>query len=285
MIKGYRLKRSITNTFVYIVLGVLSIIWLFPIVWLILFSFNADPNPYSSHAIPQEWTLNNYIDLFTKTDLFNFPQWFLNTLFVATVCCILSTFFTLATSYSFSRLRFKSRKKFLNVTLILGMFPGFMSMIAIYHMLKEILGLEQSLLALILVYSGGAGLNYFISKGFFDTIPIALDEAATLDGASRNQIFWRITLPMSKPIVIYTALTAFMAPWLDFIFASVIMKDKYDSYTVAVGMFEMITRENISYYFAQFCAAGVIVAIPISILFIIMQRFYVDGIVGGAVKG
>lgn len=286
MIKSYKTRTRIVNVLLHILLAVLSIIWLIPIAWLLMFSFNADKGMYHpDYIIPKNWTFDNYINLFTKTDLFKFPTWFMNTFIIAIVCCVLSTFFVLATSYTFSRLRFKSRKKIMNISLILGMFPGFMSMIAIYHLMKELLGLEQSKIALVLVYSGGAALGYFISKGFFDTIPRALDEAATLDGATKNQIFWKITLPMSKPILVYTALTAFIAPWLDFIFVSVIMKDNYKNYTVALGLFQMVTRENVYQYFTQFCAGAVIIAIPISVLFIIMQKFYVGGVVGGSVKG
>ena len=168
--------------------------------------------------------------------------------------------------------------------LILNMFPGFMSMIAVYFILKAV-GLTQSLLALVLVYSGSSALTYYIAKGFFDTIPTALDEAAHIDGASRATIFWRITLPLSKPIIVYTVLMAFMAPWMDYIFASVIMKDNYDNYTVALGLFQLISRENIYHYFTRFCAGAVLVAVPIALLFLFMQKYYVEGVTGGAVKG
>jgi len=172
----------------------------------------------------------------------------------------------------------------MNIALVLGMFPGFMSMIAVYHILKAF-GLTQSLAALVLVYSGGAALGYYISKGFFDTIPKSIDEAAMLDGASKSQIFWKITLPLSKPIVVYTILTAFMGPWMDFIFVSVIMKDNYRNYTVALGLYQMLTRENIYQYFTRFAAGAVLIAIPITIIFIYMQKYYVSGITGGSVKG
>ena len=172
----------------------------------------------------------------------------------------------------------------MNVSLILGMFPGFMSMIAIYHFLKA-LGLAQSLAALVMVYSGGAALGYYVPKGFFDTIPRSLDEAAMLDGATRNGVFWKIILPTSRPIVISTAITSFIAPWVDFIFASVIMQDNYDNYTVAVGLYRMIDRENIYEYYTRFCAGAILVAIPITLLFISIQKYYVEGVTGGAVKG
>ena len=209
---------------------------------------------------------------------------YLNTLAVAIFTCALSTLMILMISYAFSRLRFPSRKGFMNAGLVLGMFPGFMSMIAVYYLLK-IIGLEQSLVSLVLVYSSSAALGYFVAKGFFDTLPRSLDEAATIDGASRNQIFWRIILPLSKPIIVYTALTSFVAPWADFIFVSVIMKDNYNQYTLSLGLYQMLSRENIFAYFTRFCAGSVLVAVPVGLLFMFLQRYYVSGVTGGAVKG
>lgn len=283
--KSYKLQKSLGNTVIYIILSALAVVWLLPIAWLVLISFRADETgPYPVHLIPQSFTLDNYTKLFTETGLFNYPRWFGNTFLVAVITCALSTLMVLMISYAFSRLQFKSRKKYMNVGLILTMFPGFMTMIAVYHILK-LVGLDQSLAALILVYSGTACMQYFIAKGFFDTIPKSLDEAATIDGATKSQIFWRISLPMSKPIVVYTIITAFMAPWVDFIFVSVIMRDNYDNYTLALGLFRMLERENIPYYFTRFCAGAVLVAIPITLLFVKMQKYYVEGVTGGAVKG
>ena len=147
------------------------------------------------------------------------------------------------------------------------------------------MNLTQNLIALIIVYSAGAGLNFAISKGFFDTIPRALDEAATIDGATKNQIFWRIILPMSKPIVVYTVLTSFTGPWADFILAKIIMGDARDNYTIALGLWQMLQKEYINDYFLMFCAGAVLVAVPITALFLKMQKYYVEGVTGGAVKG
>lgn len=266
------------------VLAILSVLWLIPVFWLILSSFRKEKGAYTSTLWPKAFTFDNYVRLFTDTRLFNFPKWFCNTLFVAVCSCIITTILTLMVAYVYSRLRFKSRKALMNISLVLGMFPGFMSMIAIYHFMKSI-GLDQTLLALILVYSGGAALNYYIAKGFFDTIPISLDEAARLDGASRHVIFWQIILPNSKPIVVNTAINAFIAPWVDFIFVSVIMKDNYDKYTVAKGLFTMVDKANIFEYYTSFCAAAVLVSIPIVLLFIKLQKYYVSGVTAGASKG
>lgn len=279
-----KFRKKISNGISYAILSLLSIIWLSPIAWLVIQSFRKEPGAFTRYILPKQWTFDNYTRLFTDTHLFNFPRWFLNTLVVAIFTCILSTIIVLLTSYAFSRLRFKVRKPMMNVILILGMFPGFMSMIAVYHILKSV-GLAQSLVSLVLVYSGGAAMGYYIAKGFFDTIPKSIDEAALIDGATKNQVFWKITMPMSKPIVVYTILTSFIAPWVDFIFVSVIMKDNYQNYTVALGLFEMLSRENIQLYFTQFCAGAILIAIPITLLFIRMQKYYVGGVTAGGAKG
>lgn len=276
-------KRKTSNFLSHTLLIVLSVIWLFPVFWVVLTSFRGEKGSYAPYFWPKTFTFDNYIKLFTETEQFYFAKWFSNTLVVAIFSCLLSTIFVLGISYSLSRMRFRMRKPFLNVALILGMFPGFMSMIAIYYILKG-LNITQSLLSLVLVYSGGAGLGFYIAKGFFDTIPKSIDEAAWIDGATKWKVFTKITVPLSKPIIIYTVLTSFIAPWTDYIFVSVIMGDSYDKYTVALGLYKMLEREFITNWYTRFAAGAVIVSIPIAILFVIMQRYYAEG-VSGAVKG
>lgn len=279
-------RRFINNSIVHVVLGVLAVIWVFPIIWVILTSFRAEKGSYVSTFFPQSFTLDNYVKLFTDTSILNFPQMFMNTMIIAIFSCILSTFYVLAVSYCLSRLKFKLRKPYMNMAMILGLFPGFMSMIAVYFILKAMGMTEGNLIrvALILVYSGGAGLSFQIAKGFFDTIPIAVDEAALLDGCTRWQIFTKITLPLSKPIIIYTVLTSFMSPWLDFIFAKVICRANSDQYTIAIGLWQMLQKEYIDSWYTSFAAGAVLISIPIAALFLFMQRYYVDGL-SGAVKG
>ena len=279
-------RRFINNTIVHVILAVLAVIWVFPIVWVILTSFRAEKGSYVSTFFPQSFTLDNYAKLFTDTTILNFPQMFMNTLFIAICSCILATFYVLAVSYCLSRLRFKMRKPYMNMAMILGLFPGFMSMVAVYFILKALGMTEGNLikLALILVYSGGAALSFQIAKGFFDTIPIAVDEAAILDGCTRWQIFTKVTLPLSKPIVIYTVLTSFMSPWLDFIFAKVICRANADQYTIAIGLWRMLEKEYIDSWYTSFAAGAVLISVPIAALFLYMQRYYVDGL-SGAVKG
>jgi len=277
------------NTVAYIALALLCAVWLVPIVWIVLISFSKGVAGIPNYFWPKYGlTLQNYVRLFADSGIstgFYFPRWFLNTLVVAIFSCALSSVMVLCVAYAMSRMRFRMRKPLMNIALILGMFPGFMSMIAVYYILKAF-NLTNTLVALVLVYSGGAGLGFYIAKGFFDAIPREMDEAAMIDGATRAQVFWKITVPLSKPVIVYTVLTSFLAPWADFIFVNMIMgPTAYKNYTVALGLFRMIDHEHITTYFSMFTAGAVLVSIPMVALFLSMQRFYVEGITGGSVKG
>ena len=283
---GAKIRKKIGNFFVHVILAVLAFIWLLPIFWVVLTSFRKEPGSYVTTFFPKGYTLDNYKKLFTDTSILNFPQMFLNTLIIAICVCIISTVFVLSVSYCMSRMRFKMRKPFMNIAMILGLFPGFMSMVAVYYILK-VFGLTDGSmirLSLIIVYSAGTGLGFYVAKGFFDTIPKALDEAALIDGATRWQTFTKITIPLSKPIIVYTILTSFMAPWLDFIFAKVICRASAQYFTVSIGLWKMLEKEYINTWYTCFAAGAVVVSVPIAILFIFTQKFYVDGM-SGAVKG
>ena len=275
-------KKHIRLSLTYLLLTLLSIAWLFPIAWVVLTSFRGEGTAFVGYIIPKTFTLDNYAKLFNN-EAFPFAKWFLNTFIVAAATCVVSTFITVVMAYSLSRIKFKFRNGFLKLALILNMFPGFMSMIAIYYILKA-LNLTQTLFALVLVYSAGAALGFYIAKGFFDTVPYSLDESAMIDGATRKDIFFKITLPLSKPIIVYTALTAFIGPWMDFIFAKVILGDATEKYTVAIGLFSMLAQDRINVWFKSFAAGSVLIAIPITLLFMYMQKYYVEGITSGSVK-
>ena len=280
-------KKFIVNSACHLLLAVLSFIWVLPIFYVILTSFREEGGSYKSYIWPKGFTLDNYKNLFAGGSNINFSRWFLNTLVIALISTVISAFFVLCVSYVMSRLRFKMRKPLLNVALILGMFPGFMSMIAVYYILKGMGFLETGLLkqvALIMVYSAGAGLGFYMAKGFFDTIPISIDEAAYIDGATKWDTFIHVTIPMSKPIITYTLITTFMGPWVDYIFAKIIMGNDTQYYTIAIGLWTMLEKEYVEYYYTQFYAGCVMISIPIAILFMLTQKCYVEG-VSGAVKG
>lgn len=281
-------KNAVADTFIYILLVVISIVWVFPFIYLILTSLRGESHSIVTYLFPKKWTFDNYIWLFTdrKSDFLN---WYLNTLMIAVVVSIINTLITLLTAYALSRMRFKGRQGLMKFMLILGMFPGFLSMICIYYILNA-MGLVNSglsVIGLMLVYVSGSMMGYMVSKGFFDTISKSLDEAAMIDGASRSRIFFSIILPLSKPIIIQTLLGAFVAPWGDYMMANYIVGSGGSKFkTVAIGLYQMIdSNTKISENFTRFCAGGVVVSILPIILFFILQRYYVSGITGGSVKG
>lgn len=271
----------------HVVLAFLAAFWLIPILWLVVTSFGIDKGPNISTFFPKAYTLDHYRAILSPggDSVNQFPQWFMNTFVIAIFTCIISTLFVLMVAYAMSCMRFKARKPLMNIAIILNLFPGFLSMVAVYFIMKEI-GLTNSKIGMVIVYSAGSGIGYLIAKGFFDTISKSLRESAYLEGANEFTVFWKIIIPLSKPIVVYTVINSFLAPWMDFVMASLMLNSGVSAEkTVALGLFSMVDKVNRNNYFAQFCAGGVIVSIPISILFVIMQKFYVEGITGGSVKG
>ena len=279
---GLRASRTLANTLIYILLIAISIIWLIPFFCIVLQSFRVESTWQVGYVIPKTWGFNNYVNLFST----DFPRWYINTFITAVITALLQTVIVLCMSYTLSRFRFKMRGPLMRFMLILGMFPGMLSMIILYRVLKD-LGLTQANATpgLILVYVASSGMGYYVSKGFFDTIPKSLDEAARVDGATRFQVLKKIILPLSKPIVIYTVLTAFMGPWGDFVFARYISFGASAGMNVAVGLYNWLTPDQINNNYTMFCAGGVLVAIPVTLLFLFLQKYYVEGVTGGAVKG
>lgn len=283
---GMKARRITGDVITYIILAAMCVIWLLPFFWVIMQSFRDGKGQFISSFLPKAYTFNNYKALFTEANVINFPRMFLNTFFIACCVCVISTFFVLSVSYCTSRLKWKMRKPYMNMAMIINLFPGFMSMMAVYFILKA-LGMTEGdrvYLSLIIVFSAGSGTGFFVMKGYMDTIPKALDEAAMIDGCTRWQIFTRITLPMCKPMVVYQIITSFMGPWMDFIYAKVIAGAKSQYWTVSIGLFNMLEKEYVDTWFVRFCAGAVLVSIPIAVLFMITQKFYQEAM-GGAVKG
>ena len=280
---GARASRRISNTIIYIVLICITLIWLFPYFGIVLESLRMESTGRVDYMFPKEWGIGNYVYLFTNT---NFPTWFLNTTIMGVCTALFQTFFILSMSYTLSRLRFKGRKLLMNFMLILGMFPGFLTMILIYKILGD-LGIthDQAPVGLIIVYCASSGMGYYVSKGFFDTISKSLDEAARIDGATRFQVFYKVIMPLSKPIIIYTILMGFMAPWGDFMLARFLAAGDELGKNVAVGMWGWLQATNPSTMYTRFCAAGVTVSLPVTAVFLALQKYYVEGVTGGAVKG
>ncbi len=279
---GLKASRTLANTLIHILLVVISVIWLIPFICILLQSFRVESTWQVGYVVPQKWGFDNYTRLLST----DFPRWYLNTFIAALFTALFQTIIVLCMSYTLSRFRFKMRQGLMRFMLILGMFPGMLTMIILYRVLKD-LGMTQSnaVPGLILVYIASSGMGYYVSKGFFDTIPKSLDEAARVDGATRFQVLMKIILPLSKPIVIYTVLTAFMGPWGDFVFARYISFGASAGKNVAVGLYDWLSKDQINQSYTMFCAGGVLVALPVTILFMCLQKYYVEGVTGGAVKG
>ena len=280
---GAKASRRLGNAIVYAILIAMTIIWLFPFFGIVLESFRVESTGQESYFWPKEFGLDNYIFLFNQTE---FPRWFITTTLLGVGTAVLQTVFVLSMSYTLSRLRFKGRKGLMNFMLILGMFPGFLTLILIYKVFYD-LGLTEANapIGLLIVYCASSGMGYYVSKGFFDTIPKTLDEAARVDGATRWQVFYKVIMPLSKPIVIYTILMGFMAPWGDFMMANYLAHQVNEGKNVAVGMFQWLERTFRNERYTAFCAGGVCVSVPVTIVFLCLQKYYVEGVTGGAVKG
>ena len=283
---GMRRRQLVGDVVSHVFLGLMAVIWLVPIVWVLLESFNKNTAPYTTTFFPTQYTFGNYVKLMTDRSVMNFPVMFGRTLVIASAVCVINLFFVLSVGFVMSRLRFRMRRAFMNTALILGMFPGIMAVLVIYFILKA-LGLTESstatTVALIIVYSAGSGAGFYVMKGFMDTIPISMDEAAMLDGCTRWNVFGRIILPITKPMMVYQAIVGFLTPWLDFVMARAIARTQ-DKYTVSLGLWQMLQKEYIAQWYARFAAGAVLVSIPIAVLFIVMQRFYQSSMTG-SVKG
>lgn len=275
---GIKVKNFVSTASTYVIILASSLIYLFPILWLTLASFSKSGSIYSFDGFfPKEYSLASFNKLFFDTGTYNYPRWFLNTLYVSTLSALIGTFLTILTAYCMSRFRFKSRKKLMMATLVLGMFPSFMTMTAVYILMTQFNMINRHW-GLILIYSASAPMGYMTQKGFFDTIPNSIDDAARIDGATNAQIFVKITLPLAKPMIVYTLLSQFVWPWSDFILPKLLLKEK-DLYTVAVGLMTLGETE-----FSRFAAGSMFIGVPIIVLYFVLSKFLVNGLAAGAVK-
>ena len=272
-------KRNLTDTIVtYIVLITVCVIFFFPVLWIIMSSFSKSGSIYDIHGFfPNELSMASYVKLFTDTTMYDYPNWLKNTLYVAVFSSLIGTILVILTAYTISRFRFKGRKMMMKTTLVLSMFPSFMGMTAVYLIMVNFELINQ-LWSLILIYAAGAPMGYLVQKGYFDTITNTIYESAQIDGATNLRMFLSITLPLAKPMIVYTALTQFAWPWSDFILPSLLLKNK-DLWTVAVGLTSLDETQ-----FTRFAAGSVFIAVPIVILYFALSNFLVTGVSSGAVK-
>lgn len=277
---GHRLtpKKCADYFFTYLALIIIAVIFAFPVLWLVLASFSESGSMYTFKGFfPSSYSIDTFKKLFIDTEMYNYPRWFGNTLIIAVASAVLGSLLVILTAYVMSRFRFGSRKGIMKTTMVLGMFPSFMAMTAVYMLMTQF-DMVDNLWGLVLIYSAGAPMGYLTQKGFFDTISNSMYEAARIDGASNFKVFIRITLPIAMPMIVYTLITSFTWPWSDFILPKLLLKNK-DLYTVAVGLMSLGDTE-----FARFAAGSVFIAVPIIILYFCLVKYMVNGLTAGAVK-
>lgn len=273
-----RPATTMKTVIVYAIVLLISFIFAFPCIWLILSSFNANGSLLTLDGFfPESYSFVTFKTLFTEKVEHDYMTWFGNTLFVAGISCVISTVLVLAVSYTMSRYRFNGRKQMMKATLLLSIFPNFMNMTALFVIMTQF-DLINNLWGLILLYSSGATMGFLVQKGFFDTIPSTIYDAATLDGATDLRVFVSITLPLSKPMIVYTALTAFVWPWSDFMLPKLLLPDK-SQWTVAIGLNWLDESK-----FSIFAAGSVFIAVPIVALYIALSKYLIQGGAAGAVK-
>jgi arabinogalactan oligomer / maltooligosaccharide transport system permease protein len=269
---------------------------LFPVAYVVSAAFNSDQSLGGSSLIPRSVTLDNFREIFKTTQpagseflAAHYVRWFLNSLLIAGGTAVLTVLLGALAAYAFSRFRFKGRRMGMLALLLIQMFPQLLAVVAIYLIVLRVgdifpvIGLNKPT-ALILVYLGGAmGVNTWLMKGFFDTIPAELDESARVDGATPAQIFWGIVLPLAAPVLAVIALISFITTLNEYVIASVILQTT-QKMTLPLGLYQYIDQQ-FGKHWGPFAAGVLLAAIPAALLFAFLQRYIVQGLTQGAVKG
>ena len=277
--KAYKLKKIVSTVLIYLELIIVAIVIIYPLLWVVGSALNESAGISRSSIFPEKISLANFKKLFTQ---FSYGKWYLNTLYVAVLTTIFSIVIHTMTAFVFSRFRFKGRKTGLLLVMILQMFPGFMCLTALY-MIALNLGMLNNLNMLIIIYvAGGIPSNIWLVRGYMLNIPRSMDEAASIDGLTKLQLFYKIILPLSLPILFFIAVTSFMGPWMDYMLPRYLI-NMNEKRTLAIGLFDLISGTNAD--FSAFCAGAVLVAIPITAMYMVFQRFLLEGLMAGANKG
>ena len=273
--KTFDLKSCAITIGLHVLLVIMLAFVLLPIIYTIGLAFSPGSTLYMDSLFPKDPTFDNFIKLWTETD---FPKWYLNTIKAGLMTSVITIVLTTPTAYAFSRLRFRGRKLSLLVLLVLQMFPGMMAMVS-YYVLLNMLGLLDTTTGLVLLYAGAAVVgNTWLMKGYYDTIPKEVEEAALLDGANRFTVFIRIILPLAKSMVILIGVFSFAAPFGDFVLSRIVLT-RPENYTLALGTYNFISS-NFGNNFTIFAASSILASLPIVVLYLALQKIMVSGFKG-----
>lgn len=276
-------SKIIRLSFTYLILIVVMAVIIYPLLWTIGASFNPGNSLVSTQMIPENPTLYHYRRLFAGEGSLQYVSWYLNSMKVSIFTMAGTLICVSFTAYAFSRFRFRGRQNGLVLFLLLQMIPQFSALIALY-VLAQMLGMMNSHWLLILLYIGGQiPMNTYLMKGYFDSIPMELDESARIDGASNTRIFWQILIPLSRPMLAVVAMNSFTGPLGDFILSSTILRSP-NTYTLPLGLYNLVNqRQGASY--TTFAAGAILISIPVAIAFLLLQKNFVSGLTSGGTKG
>ena len=280
MNNSIKLKRRLTQTLTYLYLIGLSIVIIYPLLITIMSAFKAGNVAAFKLDTNIDFNFDNFKGLFTET---LYGTWYLNTLIIAFITMAVQTSIIVLAGYAYSRYNFLARKQSLVFFLIIQMVPTMAALTAFFVMALMLNALNHSWFLIFLYVGGGIPMNAWLMKGYFDTVPMSLDESAKLDGAGHFRRFWQIVLPLVRPMVAVQALWAFMGPFGDYLLAKFLLR-KEESYTVAAGLQTLIADQR-NQRVALFAAGAILIAVPISALFFMLQKNFVTGLVNGGTKG
>ncbi|GKV93803.1 sugar ABC transporter permease [Pectobacterium aroidearum] len=281
--KKHSVKRQnfIKLGLTYLLLTIVAIIIIYPLIWTVGASLNPGSSLLNTSIIPDNFSFIHYEELFNGQ--IDYAAWYWNSMKISFLTMILTLVSVSFTAYSFSRFRFRGRQNGLMLFLLLQMIPQFSALIAIF-VLAQMLGLVNSHIALVLVYVGGMiPMNTYLMKGYLDAIPKDLDESARMDGAGNFRIFIEIIMPLSKPIIAVIALFSFTGPLGDFILSSTILRTP-DQYTLPIGLYNLVAQKMGASY-TTYAAGAVLIAVPVAILYLSLQKYFVSGLTSGGTKG
>lgn len=275
-----KFRRRLNHILTYLYLIALSIIIIYPLLITVMSAFKSGNVVAFKLDGSTNFTFDNFLGLFNET---LYGTWYLNTLIIATVTMIIQTSIVVLAGYAYSRYNFVARKQSLVFFLIIQMVPTMAALTAFFVMALMLNALNKSWFLIFLYIGGGIPMNAWLMKGYFDTVPISLDESAKLDGAGHFRRFWQIVLPLVRPMIAIQALWAFMGPFGDFILSKFLLREK-EFYTVAVGLQTFISDPK-NLKISYFAAGAILIALPISILFFFLQKNFVSGLTSGGDKG
>ncbi len=277
-----KMKKKVQLGMLHLVFITISALALVPILYALSLSFSGGGGALSAglSLLPKQFTFENYRRIIVEEP---FLRWFYNSASLSIWTMVIALSFAVTASYAFSRFRFRGRNAILKLLLLLNAFPQILSMFALFRLFKQ-LGLLNSRIGLVIIYAGSMCIfSIWNLKGYFDTIPVEIEEASKIDGANDFQLLWRVVVPLALPAIIVTAVMVLIFVWNEYLFATTFLLNE-NSYTLAGGLYQLQSNDY-SRSWPLFSAAAILVSVPVLIVFFAIQKYMVSGLTAGGVKG